>query len=141
MASLNAAHANPQALANAAPGSMPGKLAIYSTAYIAAQAAVDAAQILFDAAQSDLDDALNDLADAQDALAAVDPLDVAGVALAQADIDAAQIVFDDAETALADAQIALDDAKDLDDVALAALTGGGLLSPAALAELLALLGL
>lgn len=49
---LNAAHANPQALANAAPNSMPGKLYSFQQAYqaiAAAQANADEAQALYDA--------------------------------------------------------------------------------------------
>jgi len=148
LARLNAAHASPRALERAAAGSMPGKLAIYSAEYIAAQAAVDAALIDLGLAQTDHDAAHADVIALQAVLDGLSLGDFgsqadyeAAVALAQADVDAAQLLLDDTDIDLADANTALTQAEALDDAALATLTDGEGLSGDALAELLALLGL
>ena len=148
LASLNAAHANAQALAHAAPQSMPGKLAIYSTEYLAAQAAVQTALSDLATAQSDHSGALADLLAAQALLGALMLEDFetqedydAAVVLAQADVDDAQTAFDLAETDLALAETELAAAELLDEAALDTLTDGDGLSGGALAALLAMLGL
>ena len=148
LARLNAAHASPRALEKAAAGSMPGQLAIYSAAYIEAQAAVDAALIALGIAQTDYDTAFEDVLAFEvirDALvledfATQEDFDDAVLA-AQAVVDAAQLLLDDAVIVLADANTDLTDAEALDEMALATLTDDEGLSDGAFAKLLALLGL
>jgi hypothetical protein len=148
LASLNAAHANAKAFENAAPESMPGKLAVYSSEYLAAQAAVEAALSDLATAQSDYDGALTDLLAAQalfDALvlgdfATQEEYDAA-VVLAQSEVNDAQAIFDAADTDLALAETELAAAEELDAAALDTLTDGDGLSGGAFAALLAMLGL
>ncbi len=122
LGSLNAAHANPNALRNASPNSMPGKLYAYQ------QARGDFADVV----------AVQD-----EAYAEYQRL----IGLSEEEITAEfpQGGYEDAVTTAADEyQAARDDALDAQaetQEVLAALTGGSDLSPAALAELNRLLGL
>jgi hypothetical protein len=151
LASLNAAHANDIALMNASPNSKPGQLAIFKNDYLAAQEAVLAAETAVGTAQKDLDASLIDLnaelatlatLAVYDPLVYPDPADYdTALAQAQSDVAIAQATFDAAGIALGDAQTALTDAEALDDNLITVLTGGQVLSTAALAELLALLNL
>ncbi len=119
---LNAAHANPNALRNASPNSMPGKLYAYQ------QARGDFADVV----------AVQD-----EAYAEYQRL----IGLSEEEITAEfpEGGYEDAVTTAADEyQAARDDALDAQaetQEVLAALTGGSDLSPAALAELNRLLGL
>jgi hypothetical protein len=86
---LNAVHANPQALANAAPNSQVGRIAAYKTAALGTIAAAEAAltaQADKDAAQALLDSANADLA----------VLDEAYTGLSTAEIDATVAALDPA---------------------------------------------
>ncbi len=122
LGSLNAAHANPNALRNASPNSMPGKLYAYQ------QARGDFADVV----------AVQD-----EAYAEYQRL----IGLSEEEITAEfpEGGYEDAVTTAAnDYQAARDDALDAQaetQEVLAALTGGSELSPAALAELNRLLGL
>ena len=123
---LNAAHANPQALANADPNSMPGKLAAFRDEYV------------------DVLDATIALRDATDALEAYPRFESTfeegtveyneALALYEADRRLLEEATRDAEARL----IALNTTY---NESYAALTGGVQLSPEAESELLRLLGL
>lgn len=123
---LNAAHANPQALANAAPNSMPGKLAAFRDEYV------------------DVLDATIAFRDATDALA--------GYPLFESTFDEGTIEYEEAwalylsertllEEAVRDAETALIAENTTYNESYFALTGGVQLSPEAETELLRLLGL
>lgn len=123
---LNAAHANPQALANASPDSMPGKLAAFRDEYV------------------DVLDATIAFRDATDALDAYPPFETTfeegtveyeeALELYEADRLLLEQTVSDAESDL----IALNTTY---NESYAALTGGVQLSPEAESELLRLLGL
>ncbi len=136
---LNAVHANPQALANAAPNSQVGRIATYKTAALGtiaaaeaaltAQAEKDAAQALLDAANADLaalDEAYPGLsmAEIDAAVSALDPaaldyqaqldaLNADRAAAAQYEADRAdfQTAADDAAAAVIDADLNLTEAQ------------------------------
>ena len=119
LGALNAAHANPNAFANAAPNSRVGKIAAYMAAV---EASATAEQAVADA-KTALDQALADVAAAQAALSSgtVDRataqanLDTANAALeaAQAGYDAA---VEAAETTAADEQAAIEAASNRETV-------------------------
>ncbi|MBR2655058.1 MAG: hypothetical protein IKD58_00955 [Loktanella sp.] len=123
---LNAAHANPQALANAAPNSMPGKLAAFRDEYV------------------DVLDAAIAFRDATDALAAYPPFESTfdedtiehEEALALYELERTLL-----EEAVRDAEDALIAENATYNESYFALTGGVQLSPEAETELLRLLGL
>ncbi len=122
LGNLNAAHANPNALANASPNSMPGKLYIYKMAQEDFAAVVAIQDEKFDTYQ-------------------------ALIGLSEEEIEAAfpEGGYEEAVTAAATAyEMARLDAVDAQEAAgdsLAVLTDGRELSEAALAELWRLLGL
>lgn len=123
---LNAAHASPQALANASPDSMPGKLAAFKNEY----------ESVYDATV-----AFNDATAALESYPAF-----------STEFEEGTIEYDDAlalyeadrgvlETAVVDAEATLNEVGDGYTESYAALTGGVQLSPEAEAELMRLLGL
>jgi hypothetical protein len=117
LGALNAAHASPQALANAAPNSRVGKIAAYKNAALTAQTADQAVTD----AQSAVDAATQAVADAQAALDAANTTgDPAQIAAAQSTLDAANQSLADAETNLANAQAGAATADATRDAALAA---------------------
>ncbi len=123
---LNAAHANPNALANASPNSMPGMLYTYQQstgAAVEAQAAVDQAQAEVDY------------------LASLDPLDPEVIPGLYPDTEAYDAAVLAADSYLAEQQGLLAEAELVTEAALEAATGGRVLSDAALEELHNLLGL
>lgn len=120
--SLNAAHASPTALANAAPGSMPGKLREYRDTYSQLIAAVDEQNVAYAEFQR-----LSGLTD--DEIAEAYPDGGYDQALSEATATYSAL-RDIAATAQGETQ-----------ETLTALTGGRTLSDAAMAELHGLLGL
>lgn len=123
---LNAAHANPQALANAAPNSMPGKLAAFRDEYVGVLDATIALRNATDALEAYLVFETNfeeNTVEYPDALA-----------LYEADL---QLLVD----AVSDAEAELIALSSTYNETYVALTGGVQLSPEAESELLRLLGL
>ncbi|WP_212522894.1 hypothetical protein [Actibacterium sp. MT2.3-13A] len=159
---LNAAHASPQALANASPDSQVGRIAAYRDAILAEETA-----------RQDLELADQNLADARDALATLqseysgrsaadiqqeldaalaaqtvdqDAVDALEAELAEAEAheaDVAALESDIAgyETEISDLETAIAEAPQIQQDALTAAANGRTLSPEALAELHRLLGL
>ncbi|WP_322889771.1 MULTISPECIES: hypothetical protein [unclassified Yoonia] len=123
---FNAAHASPQALANASPDSMPGRLAAFRNEY---GVVYDATVALNDATKAveDYPAFSSDLEEGSDEYLA---------ALAQYELDLGVL-----QTAVSDAERALIDASVDYTAAYAALTDGVQLSAEAQDELLRLLGL
>ncbi|MFN3661967.1 hypothetical protein [Yoonia sp.] len=123
---LNAAHASAQAFANAAPDSMPGKLAAFKNEY---QSVYDATVSLNDATK-----ALEDFPEFSTDFDEGSPEYDAAFAVYEAEREALEIAVSDAEAALIDQSVDYTESY-------AALTGGVELSPEAQEELMRLLGL
>ena len=119
---LNAAHANINALKNAAPGSMPGKLYAYQTSYQSAAGA----QTAVTAAEAELT-RLENLSAAEIAAEFPNGGHTAAITTAEQTLAGAQTTFATASTTL--------------NMSYTTLTGGRALSTGALAELNRLLGL
>ncbi len=144
---LNAAHANPNALANASPNSQVGRLAAYRDAALAAvgaQAAIDDANdalAAFDAA-----DQGRTIAEIETDIAALDPAaegyDPALLEALNAELTAAQTRDEDRAAlvdAIADAETAAAGAGETEAEALLAAANGRTLSPEAIAYIRKLL--
>ena len=119
LGALNAAHANPNAFANAAPNSRVGKIAAYMAAV---EASATAEQEVADA-KTALDQALADLAAAEEAVASGTPdatTAQAELEAAKAAVEAAEAAYDAAveaaQTAAADEQSAIEAASNRETV-------------------------
>lgn len=146
---LNAAHANPNALANASPNSQVGRLATYRNAAVAAAGAQDAIDGAIAAlAEFDATNSGRSIADIEADIAALDPtavdydpaqLEILGAELSTAQTrEADRIILADA---VATAEESAGDAADTEAEALLAAANGRTLSPEAIAYLRELLNI